>query len=165
MTEEILPADDEESERGEGDSTLPSKADIKLWRRALRENWPISADDRNQIIRDMMDAFIMSESTRDKINAAKVIMLGDSLNVKRASMIGAANKTQQATQVNVTNNNIVQVVESDDWYGTRAAAESRVVATSGNGSPAGNIAVTGEIQSGGVRPPLGQNGNGTNGHH
>lgn len=163
MSGEEFPADDEESDRGEGEDTLPSKADIKLWRRALREGWPISADDRNTIIRDMMDAFILAKSPRDKINAAKVIMLGDSLNVKRASMIGAAAKGQQQTQVNV--NVGVQVVESDDWYGTRAAAESRALTAQGNGASAGSPALPGPVQGGSNGKALGQNGHGSNGHH
>lgn len=72
-------------------------------------------------------------------------------------------EVKAGTQVNV--NVGVQVVESDDWYGTRAAAESRAIATAGDGASAGSPALPSPIQSGGNGKALGQNGNGSNGHH
>lgn len=166
MSDEEIPADEDESERGEGEGTLPSKVDIKLWRRALRENWPISAEDRNQIIRDMMEAFILSGSTRDKINAAKVIMLGDSLNVKRASMIGAAHKASQpGTQVNVNvgvqvNQAVQSAVGSEPEY--LEWVRQRELAEGGNTDAVGSNGFAAKVPHATPRMGNGQSGNG---HH
>lgn len=69
-------------------------------------------------------------------------------------------KEDGKSQINI--NVGVQVVEADDWYGTRAAANGHI-ATS-NGSSAADIAVTSTIQGGSMRPTLGENGHRTNGH-
>jgi hypothetical protein len=69
---------------------------------------------------------------------------------------------EAGTQVNVGVSVGVQVIESDDWYGTRAATNGHV--TAGNGAPAAGALESVAVQGGGVRPAVGQNGHRTNGH-
>jgi hypothetical protein len=71
--------------------------------------------------------------------------------------------TPKAEQPHVNVSVGVQIVESDDWYGTRAAAESRAHIAQGNGASTGSAALPGPVQSGGLWPPVGQDGNGVDG--
>ena len=148
---------------GEGEpKSLPSKNDIRLWKRAIRERWPISDEMREIITDELFAVLVNSKSPRDKINASKVLLGADGLNVKRGSMIGAVAKSQQQPATNVSVNVGVQIVETDDWYGTKPATVDHVA--QGNGSSANGVDIAGSIQGGGVWPALGQNGSGTNGH-
>lgn len=117
-----------------------------------------------QTIRNMKhsDARVRNVAVANLIKMEKINQNDDM--ARLAAAMGVLNpKGIGQTQVNV--NVGVQVVESDDWYGTRAAAESRALATASNGASAGSVALPGPLQSGGNGKTLGQNGNGSNGHH
>lgn len=69
----------------------------------------------------------------------------------------------QAVNVNV-GVQMIQVNESDDWYGTKPTTSRNGLVAESDGPPAANPVVAGTVQGGGVRPAVGQNGVGTNGH-
>jgi hypothetical protein len=70
---------------------------------------------------------------------------------------------QQAVNVNV-GVQMIQVNESDDWYGAKPTDRRNRDAAESNGASTANPVVAGSIQSSGMRPAVGQNGVGTNGH-
>ena len=63
-----------------------SKTDLILTRRAIRNDWQISADARGKIVSEMIRIVSSSASDRERIGAAKVLIAADAVNVKRESL-------------------------------------------------------------------------------
>ena len=128
--------------------------DVRLLKRALRQNWPISRHKRRRIIArlyEMVDSNEMDAETA--IAAANALKGLDGINARReaAAMVGSGN---QGTQVNVAVG--VRVVQRDDFYGNDAHdRDAETIDASTNGH-----AIPGEIQDTGLRPTVGENGNG-----
>lgn len=126
--------------------------------RALLEEWPIKEQYREPLINgQVMIALDPKQEPRHRTRAFMALLAANKQNMD------AKGQTGGGTQVNV--NVGVQVVESDDWYGTRAAAESRAFTAQSNGASAGDSVIPGPVQGGSNGKALGQNGYGSNGHH
>lgn len=66
-------------------------------------------------------------------------------------------------QVNVNGECRIVVVEDEHWYGNNA--HDRAIASQAAGAPIAGADVAGSVQGSSLRPPLGQNGSGSNGSH
>ena len=63
-----------------------SKTDLILTRRAIRNDWQMSAAARGKIVSEMIRIVSSSASDRERIGAAKVLIAADAVNVKRESL-------------------------------------------------------------------------------
>lgn len=55
-------------------------------KRAIRNDWPITAEMRKILVARMQEIIKTSDDDRNCIGAAKALLLADSINVKRESM-------------------------------------------------------------------------------
>lgn len=78
-------------------------ADLRLVRKALRHNWPISDDLRARLV-NRMDDLLGSEDERNAIAAAKTLVMADAINAKREN----ADKPKEQTD-GMTFNGPVQI--------------------------------------------------------
>ena len=63
-----------------------SKTDLILTRRAIRNDWQISADARGKIVSEMIRIVSSSASDRERIGAAKVLIAADAVNARRETL-------------------------------------------------------------------------------
>ncbi len=62
------------------------RSDTKIIERAIRNDWPIPASIRNQIVNRMSDIVGTSPEERNQIAAARVIVAADGVNVRREAL-------------------------------------------------------------------------------
>ena len=60
-----------------------TRTDLILTRRAVRSDWPIPAEARGQIVSEMLRIVSSSANDRERIGAARVLIVADSVNVRR----------------------------------------------------------------------------------
>lgn len=163
-----------------GDGALKAgKSNMRLVARAIREGWPVSDEVKRDLVDQMHLVGTCANSHRNQIAATRVAIEMENANIKREQMaldlriakmrqgVDSREDREQlptspiVVNVNNTNNNAVAIMESDDWYGTVAA--NRQLAAS-DGAPDPDADIAGAVQGDCVRPPLGQNSVGANGH-
>lgn len=126
--------------------------DVRLLKRALSKEWPISRRKRRRIVARLFamidNGEVAEETAISAINALRGL---DGINAKREAAAAGGN---QGTQVNVAVG--VRVVQRDDFYGNDAHdRDAATIAASANGH-----AIPGEVQGSSLRPAVGENGNG-----
>jgi hypothetical protein len=144
-----------------GGFEVRTTSDVRLLEKAIKKGWNIPAA--------VFDAapMAMAHLVANKQNSPRTrISATRALATMHGQNLSGSNATQESTsqQINVAVGVNVQVKESDDWYGTQPAAIPDSVVAESNGAPTANPLVSGPIQGGSVRPAVGQNGVGTNGH-
>lgn len=97
-------------------------SDTRLCERAIRERWPMDEATRLAVL-DRLRAVVNDPgvSPRESIAACKALIAADAVNIQAERLEVA--REAAAKPVPVSNN--VTIVESDDWYGTRAAVGAR----------------------------------------
>jgi len=75
--------------------------DMRLLRRAIREDWPITPEIRRLIVNQMALTAGRSEDERNRIAAAKVLVAADSINARREATDMQAEKQPASPAVNV----------------------------------------------------------------
>lgn len=80
--------DENDGGRGKFVDTDPHRirGSIKLIQRAIRNDYPMSPEDRAEIVAEMLDVMRNSEDHRAKIGAASTLLTADNINVKREAM-------------------------------------------------------------------------------
>ena len=88
-----------------GDGALqPGRYNMRLIRRAIREDWPLSPETRKLVVEQMGDVVRLGKTDRNKIGAALVLVAADGVNVKRERLDVQVEQPQAPTtavQVNV----------------------------------------------------------------
>ncbi len=94
--------EDELVERGVlGDGlSRAGRGNLKLLERAIREDWPISKNVRHKLTYQM-SVILDSDSERNKVAAARVLIAADNVNAKREAIDVAASRSPQAINLNV----------------------------------------------------------------
>ena len=103
---------------------LATAADVALYSRALKSRWPIKDSTRRKVMNELQAVALHSEDRALRVKAASLIIAADKVNIeaeKGPSQHLHLHGGQQA----------VQVIFSDDWYGSKAAN-----AAASDGSPA-----------------------------
>lgn len=86
---------------------LASNKDLRVWKRAIHEKWPITDEMREIITEEAFKVLINSNNARDKLNASRILVGIDDQNVKRADMVRRAvtsQRRQSASQPTVNVN-------------------------------------------------------------
>lgn len=148
-------ADDDSEPRGVlGDGALrPGKYNMALARRAIREDWPMSAEMRTLLINQMALVVGRSPDERNKIGAARVMVAADSVNVRREEM---DQRDEHKAQPDLVDINVrSQILEDPDFYGNydQLAALAEASGTDPFASR--------PVQADDLRPEVGENGNGS----
>lgn len=153
------PEEPDERRRREGRRPLvaiESHKDIALYRRAMRNDWPVGRRMRRKIVKGLAAKL---DDPKLMMDAAKTLIHADVANIRREALDVQAARQPDTTNVNVAVG--VQVIEDENWYGNSAkyqAAEAQAASSAGAAGPE-------SIQGGSLRPAVGQNGNGAaNGH-
>lgn len=135
------------------DDRTPGK-DLRLMRRAIRNDWPMNEAVRRDVV-EALHEFVTdsTNSVRDRVGAAKGLMSADTMNIKRESM-DQADVHKQTPDIHV--HTIVCVIEDESWYGNEAHNKASETIE----SPNSHSAIAVEVQGGGLRPSLGEDGDG-----
>lgn len=125
VTETPLVPTEEEKARQETSLIDPRTAcqDIKLLRRAIREDWPMSPEVRKMVMNQLAIVVGTSgEQTRSRVAAAKALIAADSVNVKREALDQAdAHKAAPSTHLHVH-----QSISTDDQRSRLSAIAERL---------------------------------------
>lgn len=90
--------------------------DMRLLRRAIREDWPITPEIRRLIVNQMALTAGRSEDERNRIAAAKVLVAADSINARREATDMQAEKLPPAVAVGVQVNVNEEAALNDPRY-------------------------------------------------
>lgn len=147
-----------------GEGGLSTVADQRLLGRAIRRRWGLGPAEKRKAIKATISN-LANDDGRVINGAVRNLLLMESQNMEQEKLAAppaspASPTAAAAVNVNILNANqtaaAIQVVESDDWYGTKAAAAEADEAAAeidrhhlnGNGHANGH-----------------HNGSGSNGHH
>lgn len=147
---------------GDG-AARPGRYNLALLRRAINQGWDIPEEARKLLVKQMGKT-LKDGTERGQIGAAKVLLTADGANLKRAELELKAeeleNPQTEQHEHEHKHSHVVVIVEDEGWYGNDAhakAAQSAATPIAGPDQPS-------EVQGGGLRPEVGQNGHGsTNG--
>jgi hypothetical protein len=123
---------------------------MALTAQAFRRGWPLTDEIRELVVSAMAGVLVGAESDREKIAAAKVLVAADAVNCKREAIEAAREIHADAGPQTVT------VIQCDDWYGNPAPPRL--------GAPAADPPAPEPVQGDCLRPPLGENRPGPDGH-
>ena len=143
---------------------VPTIRDTRMEERAIRQRWPISDKTRQKVIERMEQILeCRPAKRREKIAAARAIIAAESQNQSDdLKQIADKVDVRHSGSVNLT------VIEDEDWYGNvekiRDNGSSNGDASETTGPSAPDSDLTESVQGLGVRPSLGQNGNGSSGN-
>ncbi len=105
-----------------GGFLAPGRQSTMLAARAIKERWPMDEATRLAVL-DRLRAVVNDPavSPRESISACKALIAADAVNLTAERLEVAR---EALAKPNPVNTNIV-IAESDDWYGSRAAAGAR----------------------------------------
>lgn len=157
-------------EHGEGG--LSKASEQNLTGRAIRRRWSLGPAAKRKAIEATIsnlkdgDGRVINGAVRNLLLMESQNMEQEQLDNPPASAAAAAPSVEVNILNSNTNTNAIQIVETDDWYGTRAAVESKAAAPiylNGNGSN-GHANGSGNGHTNGSNGHAHTNGNGKNGH-
>ncbi len=125
--------------------------------KAITNRWPISEKHRKAVVERMAKIITGTKSSnREVVAAARALIQAESQN--------QADEHHDAGDLIVHQGRIehvgVKVMEDVNWYDNDAHG----MAAQGAQPPDASLALPGPVQGSGVRPAVGQNGHGANGH-
>lgn len=132
----------------DGGKLVATAADLSLVGRAIKERWPISNRKRRKVVNELFDIATTNGDKELRVSAAAKLISADRVNVadKRVDAIREHGPSQH---LHLHAAPQIEVVYSDDWYGSKAANLAATDAASNAGA-----AEPQAVQAPGVRPSL-----------
>lgn len=108
------PEEPDEPQGGQGEIvSQPLRSNATLIRRAIREDWPISAEVRKAVVTQMAVTAISGANERDRIAAAKTLVAADAVNAKREAM-DQADEHKRLPNLHLHQHNHAAAMTDDD---------------------------------------------------
>lgn len=104
-------------------SEIAGQRDVAIMARAIREEWPMTAEQKRCVVERLMEVVQKSNKARDVTRAAVALGMLDKANI-------AASGASKHNHLHLHGPQQIEVVHVDDWYGSKAANSAAADAAS-----------------------------------